>query len=62
MCFLVAMVVVGVNVRCCDVVLMVRVGTGCVVCDDCDLMVHVHALFVMLVSNRLDTGIPVYGR
>ena len=54
MCFLVAMVVVGVDVRCCDVVLMVRVGTGCVVCDDCNPMVRVHGLFVMLIHNRLD--------
>jgi hypothetical protein len=54
MCFLVAMVVVDVDVRCCDVVLMVRVSTGCVVCDDCYPMVRVHGLFVMLVRNRLD--------
>ena len=62
MCFLVAMVVVDVDVRCCDVVLMVRVGTGCVVCDDCDPMVRVHALFVLLIHNRIEYGISMYGR
>ena len=62
MCFVVPMVVVGVDVSCCDVALMVRVGTGCVVCDDCDPMVRVHALFVLLIRNRIEYGISMYGR